>query len=78
MCLYTTGVIMFNLFHDSIFRNAKLPFTVKDIAKTILSDEAISYFTMYVIFFFFFYLSYFNLQTNHKGKTINRIINTII
>ena len=39
MCLYSTGVIMFNIFYDSIFKNAKLPFTVKDIGKTLLSDE---------------------------------------
>lgn len=61
MCLYSTGVIMFNIFYDTIFRNTKLPFTIKDISKTILSDEVISYFSIYVIFFFFFYLSYFNL-----------------
>lgn len=78
MCLYSTGVIMFNIFYDSIFKNAKLPFTVKDIGKTLLSDESLSYFSMYVIFFFFFYLSYFNLQNNHKGTTIRRIVNTVI
>lgn len=62
MCIYTTGVVMFNLFFESVMSNKKLPFKISDIGEHFITEDNIGYFLLYVLTFFFFYLTYFNIQ----------------
>lgn len=56
-----TGVIIFNLFFESIISNKKLPFKISDIGDYFITEDNIGYFLLYVLTFFFFYLTYFNI-----------------
>ncbi|CAD8173296.1 unnamed protein product [Paramecium pentaurelia] len=79
ICLYMTGVLIFNFFpYETIMQGKKLPFTVQDIGKYFLTEDNFTYFLLYVLTFFFFYITYFNLQKNSAKSTMAAILQTLI
>ncbi|CAD8126027.1 unnamed protein product [Paramecium sonneborni] len=77
ICFYMTGVMIFNLFpYETIMNAKKLPFTVQDIGDYFLTENNLNYFLLYVLTFFFFYLTYFNLQKESSQSTIIAILKT--